>query len=74
MRLGHTKQSRSEQYQALFDNQVVDRGVITQAADKGEVYGGSQFHHKIGGVITRPTRLGIHGGDRKSDEFKNQAG
>lgn len=34
----------------------------------------AEFHHKISLLIARVTRLSEHGGDRKSQEYKNQAG
>jgi len=38
------------------------------------VYGSRDFHQKIAKRIKRPTQLAAHGGDRKSDNYKNQAG
>ena len=47
---------------------------ITKATLAGEAYGSAGFHHKISQLISRVTRLSGHGGDRKSQEYKNQAG
>jgi len=41
---------------------------------RGIVYGAEKFHTKIAKLITRPTRLAMHGGDRKSEKYHNQAG
>jgi len=41
---------------------------------RGEVYGTYGFHHKISQLISRATRLTAHGGDRKSENYRNQAG
>ena len=47
---------------------------ITDATHRGEVFGGEKFHQKVGQLLTRPTKLTSHGGDRKSGEYKKQAG
>ena len=41
---------------------------------RGEVYGSGGFHRKIRGLISRSTMLTSHGGDRKSEIYKNQVG
>ena len=41
---------------------------------KGEVFGSELFHEKIGKQIARVTRLGMHGGDRKSEAYQDQVG
>jgi len=39
---------------------------------RGVVYGAEKFHKKVSKLISRPTKLATHGGDRKSDGFINQ--
>lgn len=47
---------------------------ITEATMRGEVFGSDGFHSKISQLISRSTKLTAHGGDRKSEMYKNQAG
>ena len=47
---------------------------ITEATMRGEVYGTRGFHYKISKVISRATKLTSHGGDRKSENYRDQAG
>jgi len=67
---------RAKQYQQIFDSLSISNQEqqITEATMKGEVYGTEGFHHKISQLISRGTRLVAHGGDRKSESYKNQAG
>jgi len=75
-RLGKEKNLRHKNYKALFDELEISgqSGQITEATMRGIVYGGEKFHTKIAKLITRPTRLATHGGDRKSEKYHNQAG
>jgi len=41
---------------------------------RGEVYGSEVFHKNISQLLSGSTKLTSHGGDRKSEIFKNQAG
>jgi len=41
---------------------------------RGEVFGSSAFHQEVGQLVSRVTKLTAHGGDRKSEDYKNQAG
>jgi len=74
--LGDDTQKRYLAYQALFDELDINQQhtQITKATLNGEVYGSNAFHSTIGELIDRVTRLGAHGGDRKSAEYKDQAG
>jgi len=74
--LGENTELRAENYQKIFDklNTADQEQQITEATMRGEVYGSSQFHHKISQLISRATRLTAHGGDRKSENYRNQAG
>ncbi|MDF1589714.1 MAG: hypothetical protein P1P93_11340 [Gammaproteobacteria bacterium] len=47
---------------------------ITQTTLRAEVYGSDRFHQQVDKLISRPTVLSAHGGDRKSAEYKNQVG
>jgi len=74
--LGGTIEQRYNHYKALFDelNITLQQVQITKATLAGEVYGSDKFHTKISKLISRTTKLASHGGDRKSIEYKNQAG
>jgi len=74
--LADTHWQRAQRYKALFDELKVERYdmQITQATYRGEVFGSTQFHSGVDQMISRPTKLISHGGDRKSEDFKNQAG
>jgi putative transposase len=65
-----------ERYRHLFSSLDIDKqhGKITEATLRGEVYGSEGFHHKIGQLISRSTQLTSHGGDRKSEAYKNIVG
>ena len=72
--LGHDVESRCKSYQQLFSqhNSAEEEKKITEATKRGEVYGSNGFHCKVGDLISRATRLGTHGGDRKSESYKDQ--
>jgi len=74
--LGESSALRSENYLKIFDtlNTEEQEQQITEATMRGEVYGTSGFHHEISKLISRATKLTAHGGDRKSENFRNQAG
>jgi len=74
--LGESVASRTENYQKIFatQNSKLKEQQITEATMRGEVYGSSEFHHKISQLISRTTKLTSHGGDRKSENYINQAG
>ena len=42
---------------------------ITNAMLRGEALGDDTFHQKISKLISRPTKLTAHGGDRKSETY-----
>jgi putative transposase len=74
-RLGKQSRLRCKNYKLLFDELDSEKDKeITEATMRGSVYGKEKFHKKIGKLISRPTRLVAHGGDRKSKEYLNQAG
>ena len=74
--LGINMQQRHNQYQRLFDMiaTIEQDRQITEATLRGEVYGSDEFHKEISTMIARVTKLTSHGGDRKSDHYKDQAG
>lgn len=74
--LGDDAEQRNKSYQKMFVELDVTKQEdrITQATLRGEVYGGNGFHQKISQLIARSTKLASHGGDRKSEGYKNQAG
>jgi len=74
--LAESSALRAENYQKIFDtlNTSGQEQQITEATMRGEVYGTSEFHHKISQLISRATRLAAHGGDRKSESYRNQTG
>lgn len=74
--LGNNPEIRCGRYKELFDRLDITQQEeqISRATLAGEVYGSERFHNKISSLVARATRLGSHGGDRKSEEYKNQAG
>ena len=74
--LGTTSDARCKHYNQLFNQLDISqtRKQITKATIAGEAFGSEAFHHKIGALTNRATKLSTHGGDRKSESFKNQAG
>ena len=74
--LGGNVVLRQQHYLELFEQPACNEEStkINEATIKGEVYGSDVFHEKIGKLVERVTRLGKHGGDRKSKEYGNQAG
>ena len=76
-RLGKTNNLRCNRYKEIFNRLDISQQQkkITKATLAGEVYGSERFHYKISQLVNRVTRLGSHGGDRKSEGYKNnQAG
>ncbi|MFT5760685.1 MAG: putative transposase [Alteromonadaceae bacterium] len=74
--LGDSVELRSSRYKEMFDQLDINlqRKQITKATLAGEAYGSDAFHRKISKLVNRATKLASHGGDRKSEGFKNQAG
>ena len=75
-RLAADKKQRLINYQALFDlpDSSKNDNKIELATLKGEVFGSESFHKEIRKLAGRITRLGRHGGDRKSEAYLDQAG
>ncbi|MFW5432136.1 MAG: transposase [Methylophilaceae bacterium] len=75
--LGSNTKERHTNYQKLFNRLKTtpkQEDQITEATMRGEVYGGEKFHRRISQLISRATKLTSHGGDRKSEVYKNQVG
>ena len=74
--LGNSRKLQVEKYQKIFSTQntTKQKQQITEATTRGEVYGSSEFHHKIGKLTSRSTKLARHGGDRKSESYRDQVG
>lgn len=74
--LGPDNQQRAERYRQLFKEIELEKQTseITAATVRGEVYGRDTFHKEISTEVNRATKLTSHGGDRRSNDYKNQAG
>ena len=74
--LGDSSAQRAKNYQKIFAtrNSAEQEQRITEATMRGEVYGSREFHNKISKLIPIATKLTAHGGDRKSQNYRNQAG
>ena len=74
--LGRDVLRRCERYVEIFKegNSTTQENQITRATVRGEVYGSEIFHQKISALISRSTKLSTHGGDRKSEVYRDQAG
>ena len=76
--LGGTREQQANSYLALFEPLDISKqnNDITQATQKGEVFGRAKFHTEMALLLKRPTTLTSHGGDRKSENYQkqNQAG
>ena len=72
--LGSDTEQRCRRYKHLFDQLELGKQQqqITKATLAGEVFGSDKFHHKIGRLIARPTKLSSHGGDRKSAQYRTE--
>ncbi|MCK5829322.1 MAG: transposase [Methylococcales bacterium] len=72
--LGLTTKQRNRRYKEIFDSLDIEKqeSRISSATMRGEVYGSDVYHNKIGKLISRPTRVASHGGDRKSEKYNNQ--
>lgn len=74
--LGDTPERRYTRYRDIFNRLEIGQhdDKISKATLAGDVYGSQAFHDKISSLIARPTQRGMHGGDRKSEAYKNQVG
>ena len=74
--LSRDQKQRHICYRKMFEdhNILKHEQLISNATFRGEVLGNESFHQKIGKLVSRSTRLGSHGGDRKSEAYNNQTG
>jgi putative transposase len=74
--LGDNVEQRAYSYRQLLEQTALGKEVeqITTATQRGEVFGSEGYHGKVSKQVSRPTRLSSHGGDRKSEDYQNQAG
>lgn len=71
-RLGQDEASRKEAYQALFAHHIPDNSLkeIRDALQKAWVLGDGHFKQQIEQQLGRSVALSAHGGDRKSQYYK----
>lgn len=74
--LAATKGERAAHYQSMMSHVDLseDNLNITEATIRGEALGDVNFKNWVSLQTGRPAKLTSHGGDRKSAEYKNQAG
>ena len=72
--LTQVKEARQLAYKQLFEGRLHVKIIelLNDSAEKGDVLGDEGFHSRIERLIGRVTIKGRHGGDRKSERFKNQ--
>jgi len=72
--LAPEKEARQLAYKQLFEGRLHVKMIelFNDSAEKGDVLGDEGFHRRIERLIGRVTIKGHHGGDRKSERFKNQ--
>ena len=70
--LGSTDTERAQRYRALFKTHISTDAVqsIRTAANKDQVLGNDKFKDEVEEMLNRKIRDYTHGGDRKSDAFK----
>ncbi len=74
--LATTKDGRAAHYQSMMSNVNLseENQNITEATIRGEALGDVNFNNWVRLQTGRSAKLTSHGGDRKSAEYKNQAG
>ena len=72
--LGSSPEGRQAAYRALFEHDLdtVVLNIIREATEKGEVIGNDRFRARIEQVLQRQVVHLPHGGDRKSQAFRQQ--
>ena len=70
--LGQNKEQRQQAYKALFNNHIDIKILdsIRDSTQKNTIMGSSHFQKEITKVLKRRVIKHLHGGDRKSSEFK----
>lgn len=71
-RLGTSEEERQAAYRQLFKARIPDTTLneIRKATNKAWVLGSERFISRMEKKLNRPARTMAHGGDRKSDAFK----
>ncbi len=72
--LAQVKEARFVAYKQLFESRLHLKIIelFNNSAEKGDVLGDEDYHNRIEHLISWMTMKGRHGGDRKSERFKNQ--
>ncbi len=72
LKLGRSVEERAEHYQALFHSHIEDETLeaIRKATNKDQVLGNDRFKEEIERMLKRKITKCEHGGDRKSETFK----
>jgi len=73
--LGRSTSERCKAYRALFKTHIPERTLteIRAATNKSWVLGSDYFIEKIANKINRPMRPEAKGGDRRSENYRNQS-
>ena len=74
--LGQDETTRQAQYRSLFAGQIdeISLSQLREATNKAWVLGSEHFKQKIASQLNRRSDRLAKGGDRKSDEFKQNTG
>lgn len=74
-RLGATEAERQAAYRQLFRTRIPEMtlGAIREATNRAWVLGGDRFVRRIAKQLTRPVSSSGHGGDRKSESYRQAA-
>lgn len=74
-RLGATERGRQSAYRQLFRSRIPERTLeaLREATNKAWVMGSERFKAKVSSQIDRPVQSSGHGGDRKSEEYRQGA-
>ena len=75
-RLGKTWAERCTAYRQLFRTRIPEQTLdeIRAATNKAWVLGSDRFKRRIAKQVDRPVKSSGHGGDRKSEEYKQNQG
>jgi len=72
--LGNSPQVRAQAYHALFDRHLDPQAIqnIRLATETGVVLGNDRFKEQVQSVLSRRIDRQPHGGDRKSEHFRDR--
>ncbi len=70
--LGRSKEERAQSYKELFKSHISDDTVneIRMSANKDQITGSDKFKQEIEQMLNRKVTTCAHGGDRKSEDFR----